>query len=150
LEYDLLEGDPEIDDLINSGVATLERVQNGAIRLVQGVTTYLGSTNALYKEISVRRGSDKVSDNVRRAMENTFVGKKGLRVTASAITTKAIDILSQAIRDDEITAYQNIVVRFVGMLVYVDYEIAQVEPINFILITSHFVRDDISASVQQQ
>jgi hypothetical protein len=150
LGVDLLAGDPTIDDLISNGVAVLERVQNGAIRLVQGVTTYLGSDNPLYKEISVRRGSDKVSDNMRRGMEDAFVGKKGLRVTASAVNTKAIDVLEQAIKDEEITAYRNIVVRFVGSIVYVDYEVAQVEPINFVLITSHFVRDDFSNQQQQQ
>lgn len=141
LEVDLLAGDPAIDELINSGVATLERIQNGAIRLVQGVTTYLGPNNPLYREISVRRSSDKLSDTMRKSMEDTFVGKKGLRATASAVETKAIDVLTQSIKDGDITAYRNIVVRFEGSVVYVDYEVAPVEPINFVLITSHFVPD---------
>lgn len=141
LERELLAGSPEIDDLLSSGVCVLEKVQNGGIRLVQGITTYMGSNNAIFREISVRRGSDKVSGIMRRTMEDAFVGKKGLRATASAIQTKAIDVLEQAIKDEDITAYQNIVVRFSGSLVYVDYEVAHVEGMNYILITSHFVPD---------
>lgn len=149
LENDLLAGDPQIDELIASGVCTLERVQNGAIRLVQGVTTYMGPNNPLYREISVRRGSDKLSDTMRKSMEDAFVGKKGLRATASAVETKAIDVLEQAIKDGDITAYRNVVVRFVGSIVYVDYEVAPVEPINFVLITSHFVPDSIIGATEE-
>ncbi len=147
LEVDMLAGDPDIDDLVNSGVATLERVQNGAIRLVQGITTYLGANNPLYREISVRRGADKVANSMRQAMEDAFVGKKGIRATASAVQTKATDVLDQAVSDGDITAYQNIVVRFDGTAVYVDYQVAPVEPINFILDTAHFVPD---SSIPQQ
>jgi hypothetical protein len=150
LEKDLLAGDPEIDELVGSGVCVLERVQNGAIRLVQGVTTYLGPNNPLFREISVRRGSDKLADTMRSSMEDAFVGKKGLRATASAVETKAIDVLEQAIKDGDITAYRNIVVRFVGSIVYVDYEVAPVEPINFVLITSHFVPDSVIGTNEQQ
>lgn len=139
LEYELIEGDPNIDELITSGICTLEKVQNGGIRIAQGVTTYLGVNNILYREISVRRGADKVSENMRKAMEKTFVGKKGLKTTASAVTTVAIDVLEQAIKDGDIVAYSNIVVRFVNTVVYVDYNISPTEPINFVLVTSHFV-----------
>jgi hypothetical protein len=141
LERDLVAGDPEIDDLNTSGVATLERVQNGGIRLVQGVTTYIGTNNTLYREISVRRGADKLASTLRKAMEDAFVGKKGLRATTSAVETKAISVLEKAKMDGEILDYRNIVVRFVDTIVYVDYEVAPIEPINFVLITSHFVPD---------
>ena len=151
LEKELLAGSPDIDELLASGVCTLEKVQNGAIRLVQGITTYMGPNNPIFREISVRRGADKVSGKVRKSMEDTFVGKKGLRATASAVETRAIDELEQSIKDGDITAYRNIVVRFVGSIVYVDYEVAPVEPINFVLITSHFVPDvSISNVVEDQ
>jgi hypothetical protein len=150
LEVDLLAGDPVIDELISAGVCTLERVQNGAIRLVQGVTTYLGPNNPLFREISVRRGADKLSDTMRRAMEDTFVGKKGLRATKSAIETKAIDVLEQAIKDGDITGYRNIVVRFVDSVVYIDYEVAIVEPINYVLVTSHFVPDSTIGTTEEE
>lgn len=150
LEVDLLAGDPEINELLSSGICVLERTENGAIRLVQGITTYLGPNNPVYREISVRRGADKLSDTMRESMESTFVGRKGLRITASAVETKANDILYQAVKDGDITGYRNIVVRFVGTAVYVDYEVAQVEPINYVLITSHFVPDSAIGTQEQQ
>jgi hypothetical protein len=76
---------------------------------------------------------------MRKEMEKTFVGKKGTRATISAVKTKAIDVLEQAIRDEDIVAYKDIEVRFVNTAVYVDYKVAPVEPINYVLITSHFV-----------
>ncbi|AYP68586.1 tail sheath protein [Exiguobacterium phage vB_EalM-132] len=149
LEVDLLAGDPIIDELIVGGVATLERVASGAVRLVQGITTYMGPTNPIFSEISVRRGADKLATTMRRTMEDTFTGRKGLRATISAVQTKAIDILEQAIRDGDIVAYGNINVRFVGGAIYVDYEVAPVEPINFILITSHFVPEGTIVTGQE-
>ena len=148
LERELVAGDPDIDDLITSGVATLEKVQNGGIRLVQGITTYVGVDNVLYREISVRRGADVLSSTIRKAMEDAFVGKRGLRATASAVETKAIDELERAVREGNITAYRNIIVRFVGTIVYVDYEVAPVEPINFVLVTAHFVPDSVLGTEQ--
>ena len=139
LENNLIVGDPDIDDLITSGVCTLEKVQGGGIRIVQGITTYLGSNNSLYREISSRRGADALSETVRSTLEAKFVGKKGIRATSSAVTTTVIDILEQAIRDTDIVLYRNIAVRITSGIIYVDYEVAQAEPTNFILVTTHFV-----------
>lgn len=143
LENELLAGDPEIDDLITSGVATLERVQNGGFRLVQGITTYLGSNNTLYREISVRRGADDLSERVRKTLEDQYVGKKGLRATPSSVTTSTVNILEQAVKDGDILSYRNINVRMEGTVVYVDYQVAPAEPMNFILVTSHFVPESL-------
>ena len=140
LERKLIAGDPIIDDLITSGVAVLEKAQNGGIRLVQGITTYLSENNTLYREISVRRGADYLSEQVRSTLESTFVGNKYTGVdTVSSITTKTIDVLEKAIKDGHIVAYRDIKVRFSNTTVFVDYEVAPSTPINFILITSRFV-----------
>lgn len=139
LAADYLAGDPAIDDLISSGVCMLERVQEGGIRLVQGITTYQGPNNTLYREISVRRGADSLADTMRATMESKYVGKKGLRATISSVTTTAIDVLDKAIKEGSIIGYKDIQVRFINTAVYVDYKVAPVEPINYVLLTSHFV-----------
>jgi hypothetical protein len=46
--------------------------------------------------------------------------------------------LKDYIRDEVITAYQNVNVYFSGGIAYVEFEVAPVEPINFILVRSHF------------
>jgi hypothetical protein len=146
LEKDMLAGDPEVNELLTSGVATLERVENGGFRLVQGITTWRGSNNVLYREISVRRGADKLSETVRKTLETKFVGRKGLRTTPSSVVTAVVTILEQAIKDGDILSYQNIVVRMENTVIYVDYEVAPTEPNNYVLITSHFIPESITAT----
>ncbi|WIT25816.1 hypothetical protein [Bacillus phage SPO1L1] len=141
LGRDMLAGDPEIDELITSGVCTLEKIKNGAIRLVQGITTYIGSNNTLLREISVRRTADLVATSVEQTLEDTFVGKKGVSTTVSSVQTVVGDALDQKVRSEDILGYGNIQVTFKNTMIYVDYEVAVVEPMNFILVRSHFVPD---------
>lgn len=143
LATDLVAGDPEIDDLITSGVCTLERVQNGGVRIAQGITTYISDNNILYREISVRRNADDLSTKMTKSMEDTFVGKKGLKASILAVKNKAIEILTKAVQDGDIVSFRDIAVRFVGTGVYIDYEVSPAEPINYILVTSHFVPSEI-------
>lgn len=148
LERELVAGDPSINELITSGVAVLEKVQNGGIRLVQGITTYISENNTLYREISVRRTADYISEEVRSKLEVAFVGKKFLGTsTTSTIVSKTVDILDQAIKDGHIIGYRNIVVRYSNTVVYVDYEVAPATPINYILITSSFVPETATSTL---
>jgi hypothetical protein len=139
LGVDLVAGDPDIDELIASGVCVMERVQNGGIRLAQGVTTYLGPVRTPNVEISTGRTADEVSDRVTNRLEDTFVGSSSAIATNSSVTTEATNVLDECTREKLILGYRNIRVRFEGTAVYVDYEAAITEPINFILVTSHFV-----------
>lgn len=143
LERELIAGDPEVDELISSGVCTLERVPNGGFRIAQGITTYTSDNNVLYREISVRRSADNLSSTMTRNLEEEFVGKKGVRSSILAIRNKAIEILDKAVADEEINAYRNVKVKFSGTVVEVEFEAAAVTPINFILITSRFVPSEI-------
>lgn len=144
LENDLLAGSPEVDDLITSGVATLERVQNGRIRIVEGITTYIGSNNSLYRQISVARGADDLSTKVLNRLENAFLGTRGVSTTPSSVRTEILDVLEEEKRAGSIFDYKenSIMVRFVNSVIHVDYQVAPIEPINFILITSHFVPEN--------
>jgi len=140
LEKDLMAGDPDIDDLITSGVATLEKVYGGGIRLAQSVTTDL-KIGSPFRELSLRRGSDALSGKVTQSLEATFVGRKGTPVNVTTVALAAKSILTAAVANEEIAAFRNIVVTFAGSIIRVDYDVAYLDPINFILITSHFVTD---------
>jgi len=144
LDTDLLAGDPEIDDLLVSGVAVVEKVQNGGFRLAQGITTYTGANNTLYREISVRRGADELSERVRKSLEQMFVGRKGVRSTPTSVNTAVVEILEQAVRNDEILSYRNIVVNMSSSAIWVDFQVAAVEPNNYVLVTSHYVPESLS------
>jgi hypothetical protein len=153
LTDDLLAGDEIVDDLITSGICTLEQPQNGGFRLVQGITTYLGPNNLLYREISVRRGADYSTEMVRDGLEKKFVGKKGTRkikATPSAVTTAVVDLLEAQIKNDDIVGYTDIKVRFQLDAIFVDYLVAPCIPFNYVLVTAHFIPDDVLFAEQRQ
>ena len=78
-------------------------------------------------------------------MEDTFVGGKGTPANIASVTVKAIDVLEQSRRSGEINSYKNIVVTMVGTVVSISYQVAPVEPINYILVTTHFVPESLVA-----
>lgn len=143
LEKELIAGDPEVDELLTSGVCVIERVASGGFRIAQGITTYTSDNNILYREISVRRGADNLSSTVRKNLESEFTGKKGLKASILAIRNKTIEILDKAVASGDIVAYKNVKVKFVGTVAEVEYEASPVAPINFILITSRFTPAEI-------
>lgn len=143
LERDLIAGDPEVDELLTSGVCTLEKVPTGGFRIAQGITTYTSDNNILYREISVRRSADNLSSTMTRNLEQEFVGKRGLKASILSIRNKAIETLDKAVSNGDIISYRNVKVKFSGTIVEVEYEAAPVTPINFILITSRFAPTEI-------
>lgn len=143
LEKDFIAGDPEVDDLLSSGVCTLERVTTGGFRIAQGITTYTSDNNILYREISVRRNADNISSKITRNLEDEFTGKKGLRASILSIRNKAIEILDKAVAEGDLVSYKQVRVKFSGTVAEVEYEAAPVTPINFILLTSRFVPTEI-------
>lgn len=143
LERELIAGDPEVDELLSSGVCTLEKVPTGGFRIAQGITTYTSDNNVLYREISVRRSADNLSSYMTRNLEQEFIGKRGLKASILSIRNKAIEILDRAVANGEILSYRNVKVKFSGTIVEVEYEAAPVTPINFILITSRFAPTEI-------
>lgn len=140
LEKDLICGDPEIDELISSGIACLETVLGGGVRLAQSVTTDLTPASP-FKELSVRRGSDSLSMRVTRALEAHYVGSGGRVATIATVAQFVKDLLESS---SEIVGYKDIEVSFVGTAVYVDFKVAYVEPINYVLVTCHFVSSTVA------
>jgi hypothetical protein len=133
----------DINDLLNAGVAPLEVVLGEGVRLVQDITSYNSDTNALYVERSVGEVADYLSRKIRKAVEKTFVGKKGLKGQVTSIKNTAVGVLTEE-TDKTITAFRNVRVTLSDRVATLEYEAAPVEPTNFILITSHFYIDAFS------
>lgn len=142
---ELIHGDTEIDDLIAQGICTLEKAVNGGIRLAHGRTTYIGPYNLMLTELSLRTGGDAVSEFVRQGLEKAFVGTKSVPNIVTAIVTATKDLLDMCKRNNDITSYNadTITVRKSGTAYMIDYEASIGDPINYLLITSHFVPDSI-------
>lgn len=147
----------ELDSLEQNGVLSLENVPNRGLRIVHGQTTWTGSLNPLFREISVRRIADLVSYTLKTELE-LFVGEPGTQYTIAAIKAKVESIMIEARNANLITdgvddagnpqpAYRNIIVQFnsASGIVYVEVEVSPVTPVNYVLATAHFRATNIVA-----
>ncbi len=147
----------ELDSLEQNGVLAIENVQNRGLRVVHGQTTWTGSLNPLFREISVRRIADLLALTLKQGMEQ-FVGEPGSTFTISAIRAKVEGIMKEAKDVGLITdgvddagnpqaAFRNIVVKFNSAtgICYVEVEASPVTPINYVLVTAHFRATNIVA-----
>lgn len=134
--------DSELIDLLDAGVAPVkyDRVR-GIFKVVQGQTTWLRDENTVYKEDSVGRIADYISLNVRRILEDRFVGEAAQAGTAEDIRITVVGLLREFAQPSVglITNYGEVSVRIENTIAYIEYEVAPSDPINFILITTRFV-----------
>lgn len=126
-----------IVNMLKAGCTLFETTQQGT-RCIQDITTYTDSEESLYTERSVIMLSDTINKELRAKLEDLQVGKKGLASTPETVKNATISFLKDKIAKEEIVAYRNISVTFYNRVVTIDYEVAPVEPVNFILITGHF------------
>lgn len=126
-----------IVNMLKAGCTLFETTQQGT-RCIQDITTYTDSEESLYTERSVIMLSDTINKELRAKLEDLQVGKKGLASTPETVKNATISFLKDKIAKEEIVAYRNITVTFYNRVVTIDYEVAPVEPVNFILITGHF------------
>lgn len=147
----------ELDSLEQGGVLAVENVQSRGLRVVHGQTTWTGSLNPLYREISVRRIADLLALSLKQGMEQ-FVGEPGSTFTISAIKAKVEGIMKEAQDVGLITdgvdnagnpekAFRNVIVKFnsASGICYVEVEASPVTPINYVLVTAHFRATNIVA-----
>lgn len=145
LEFNL--GSLDISDLLKAGVAPLETVigdigKSSKTRLVLDRTTWTTDDTSLHTERSVRLLADYLNQKMRKDIEAMAIGKKGVKRTLSSIKTRVISTLSDAVRKEEIVAFRNVIVKYKDKVLYIDYEAAPVDTINFALITGHFYTAD--------
>lgn len=138
--------DSEIVELLDAGVAPIkyDRVR-GLFKFVQGQTTWLKDDNSAYKEDSVGRIGDFISLNVRRVLEDRFVGSAAETGTAEDIRITVTGLLMQFAKAGLILNYGEVSVRIEGTIAYVEYQVAPSEPLNFILITTRFIPSRLAA-----
>lgn len=140
----------EVNRLIESGVCALEfvrqRSQKG-FRIAQGITTYQADANPVYRELSVVLMADAISKELRERLEIKFAGGKGTKVTPALVKNEVQSFLDEKVRDEWIVDYKrDVQVTMNGDKIYVTYEAQPVEAVNYILITTNFYRESITAA----
>lgn len=131
----------QIIELIDNGVCVVERV-GAALKVVQGVTTWISDDNYNKKEISVRLATNYIAKNCRDNLRQ-FIGRKNSPNVLQIIKGSLIQVLRELENNEIIVgtptypAYRNLTLTATGDRVYVTFECSPVLPINYILITIH-------------
>lgn len=152
IEYEL---DPtDITRLLNAGVVTFEFViaedvfSSSSVRLVQDITTYTESNEALYVERAVGAIADGLNNRIRNAIDELITGKKTTTGILTSVKNAVISVLQQSMREpyECILAYKDVKVYKEDGVTYIEYAVAPTEPNNFTLITGHFYSEEIDVS----
>ena len=127
--------------LIDNGVLVIERV-GGALKVVQGVTSWISDDNFNKKEISVRLVTNYIAKNCRENLKQ-FIGRKNSLQMLQIIKGSLIQVLRELenneiiVGTDVYPAYRNLILTADGDVVRVSFECSPVLPINYVLITIH-------------
>ena len=124
----------DIDSAISKGVVVLSRGGlSNDLRVERSVTTWLKNDNPIYSEVSANDSVNGCLRDLRRFLD----GEIGSAVKGSALprlTALARTRLNFQVGLGIISAYRNLNVRIVGATAVISFELAAVEPLNFILI----------------
>lgn len=142
LEWKL--NDTNLENLLKNGVAAVNYNANGTPHLVRQLNTY--QTNDLkFNEFSVVTEMFFASRDLRRSLEQQFVGKPGTAVTGGVLRgavearLAVYEDLGIFIRNPETgTSWWNVQITVNADQVFVDYDAYVTLPINFQFVTQHF------------
>jgi hypothetical protein len=128
----------DIEQAIKSGTIAIS-TDNLGPRVERSITTYLTDNNPVYCEVSAYE-SILVSLRTLRAALADQIGRPTRASQLPLITSRVQSSLTAQVRDGVIKAFQNIQLEDLGDEVAISYEVAPVEPLNFISITAVAVR----------
>ncbi len=127
----------DADELVRSGLNIVEEVKGSGYRVVRSVTTYQKRADRIRTEESSMESADESARDLRTYTEGQITGQKNLLVTADTIRNLVEGRLEDQVSAGLITAWRNVSVSIVGDIATIDYEVAPVEPINFIQLQAH-------------
>lgn len=134
----------DAEELIQSGLCFMERVDGRGQRFVRNVTTWLKSNNLAFIEGSVNQAVNFASYEFRTGME-IAVGQPGFAGTLTAAKTTALAKLDGLVARRAITNYRGLQFDLSADVLDVTAEIAPIIPINFVKTTLHLVTTRLAA-----
>lgn len=140
----------DTDRLLTAGVTSIEFSRTPSrtgYRVVQGITTYQLDANPSFREISMRVLSDELSSQLADTLETKFVGGKGTVSTVALIKNEVQSFLDRKVRDQVLVSYDpnSVSVTLTGDTVNVLYSAQPVGALNYILITTKYYQQPITA-----
>jgi len=131
---------PNLDagEAISKGLCVLSRDTLGW-KIERSVTTYMEDDNPIYSEVS---SMESVNTSVRHLRNQLLIqiGNPVYANTAPKMSSKVNAVLDRQVLDGIIKAYQNVVLEDLGDTIRITYELAAVEPLNFIIVMANVTR----------
>jgi hypothetical protein len=132
------------DELVRSGLNVVQKITGRGYRIIRSVTSYQKRKDRIRTEESSMESADESARDLRTYIEEQLTGVKNNLVTADTVRNMVEDRLGTAgspgtgqIGAGLITAWRNVTVVLVGDVFVIDYEVAPVEPVNFIKLQAH-------------
>lgn len=128
----------DANEAIQKGICSLS-YDNLGWRVERSITSYMTDDNPIYSEVSA---NESVNTSVRtlRSNLNIQIGNPVVAGTAAIIRGSVETNLQEQVRDGVIKAWRNLILEDLGDRFNISYEVAAVEPLNFIKITANVVR----------
>ena len=124
----------DIEAALRAGLCVITRDQVGP-RVERSLTTWLEDNNPVYTEISAYESVLFSVRDLRAALADQ-IGRPTKASQMSLIESRVNARLAAQVKDGRIKAYQGVTLEDMGDQVAISYQVAPVEPLNFIAITA--------------
>jgi len=126
------------DDVIKKGIAALTR-DNLGWKVLRSVTCYLTDDNPVYSEMSA---NESVNTSIRTLRNSLIsrIGNPSTSITPARFKGGVEAVLDRQVLDGVIKAYAGVVIEDLGDIYRITYQLAPVEPINFIHVHAQITR----------
>lgn len=131
----------DITELMESGVTVVAPSEGDVFRVVKGVTTYRTDNNLAKQEISAVLIIDAISKDIRRILEERFLGRALSTTVANEIAYEVGSVLLRYADNGSLIGnppYRNIQVTITNDAVYVSYEAHPATIANYIFVAQTF------------
>ena len=124
----------DIEAALRAGLCVITRDQVGP-RVERSLTTWLEDNNPVYTEVSAYESVLFSVRDLRAALADQ-IGRPTKASQMSLIESRVNARLAAQVKDGRIKAYQGVTLEDMGDQVAISYQVAPVEPLNFIAITA--------------
>jgi hypothetical protein len=128
----------DASEAISKGLINLSSDTLG-IRVERSVTTHLEDDNPIYSEVSANESINTSVRDLRAAVKGK-IGDAMFADTAGKMKSVVETRLNRQIKDGTIKAWRNVSLTDAGDRIDITYEVAAIEPLNFLVITANVVR----------
>jgi len=133
------------EEMLGYSLLFAEVDRNAGPRWVRGLTTRRTNPNPIFTEISA---NDSANESVRRVRANLqpLIGRPAVQGFADIVKSLVIAELDRQVADGVIRDYQSVAVFDQGDTFVVEYQLAALEPLNFIRVEANLTRILASAA----